>query len=110
MATSSFDRRIEITDPEAIKKLAEVIAKEVPKKTLSNHPYTDAEKERSREILKRYLARSKHIEESKRAAEYADNTDPFYSENNIRYLEQKAADYKANRLCLSEHQLIEDED
>lgn len=43
-------------------------------------------------------------------AEYADNTDPFYSENNIRYLEQKAADYKANRLCLSEHQLIEDEE
>ena len=32
MPTSSFDRRIEITDPEAIKKLAEVIAKEVPKK------------------------------------------------------------------------------
>ena len=33
--------------------------------------------------------------------------DPFYSENNIRYLEQKMADYKAGKLKFSEHELIE---
>lgn len=34
--------------------------------------------------------------------------DPFYSENNIRYLEQKMADYKAGKLKFAEHELIED--
>ena len=32
--------------------------------------------------------------------------DRFYSENNIRYLEQKMADYKASELKFSEHELI----
>lgn len=34
--------------------------------------------------------------------------DPFYSANNIRYLEKKMEDYKAGRLKLAEHELIED--
>ena len=34
--------------------------------------------------------------------------DPFYSENNIRYLEKKMAEYKAGNLKLAEHELIED--
>ncbi len=34
--------------------------------------------------------------------------DPFYSDNNLRYLEQKMADYRAGRLHFSEHDLIED--
>ena len=34
--------------------------------------------------------------------------DPFYSESNMRYLEQKMADYKAGRLKLAEHELIEE--
>lgn len=34
--------------------------------------------------------------------------DPFYTENNIRYLEQKMADYKAGRLKFAEHELIEE--
>ena len=34
--------------------------------------------------------------------------DPFYSESNIRYLEKKMADYKAGKLQLTEHELIED--
>ena len=34
--------------------------------------------------------------------------DPFYSENNIRYLEQKMADYKAGNLKFAEHELIEE--
>lgn len=34
--------------------------------------------------------------------------DPFYSESNIRYLEKKMEDYKAGRLKLAEHELIEE--
>jgi DNA-damage-inducible protein J len=33
---------------------------------------------------------------------------PFYSESNIRYLEQKMADYKAGRIKVAEHELIEE--
>lgn len=36
------------------------------------------------------------------------SVDPFYSDSNIRYLEQKMTDYKTGNLCLSEHDLIED--
>ena len=35
--------------------------------------------------------------------------DPFYSESNIRYLEKKIADYKAGRLNLAEHDLMEEQ-
>ncbi|MCI8577279.1 MAG: type II toxin-antitoxin system RelB/DinJ family antitoxin [Lachnospiraceae bacterium] len=34
--------------------------------------------------------------------------DPFYNENNIHYLEKKMEDYKAGRLNLAEHKLIEE--
>jgi DNA-damage-inducible protein J len=34
--------------------------------------------------------------------------DPFYSENNIRYLEKKMADYKAGKTKFAEHELIEE--
>lgn len=36
------------------------------------------------------------------------SVDPFYSESNIRYLEQKMADYKAGSIKLVEHELIEE--
>lgn len=36
------------------------------------------------------------------------SADPFYSKNNIQYLEKKMADYKAGKLDFSEHELIED--
>lgn len=36
------------------------------------------------------------------------SVDPFYSESNIRYLEEKMADYKAGRLQLVSHELLED--
>ena len=35
------------------------------------------------------------------------SVDPFYSESNISYLEEKLAAYKAGKLKLSEHELIE---
>ena len=36
------------------------------------------------------------------------SVDPFYSDSNISYLEKKLAAYKAGKLKLSEHELIED--
>nr|DAN97682.1 MAG TPA: addiction module antitoxin [Caudoviricetes sp.] len=36
------------------------------------------------------------------------SADPFYSESNIRYLEQKMEDYKAGKLKFAEHELIEE--
>ena len=36
------------------------------------------------------------------------SVDPFYSESNISYLEEKLSAYKAGKLKLSEHELIED--
>ena len=36
------------------------------------------------------------------------SVDPFYSDSNIRYLEQKMADYKAGKIKLAEHELIEE--
>lgn len=36
------------------------------------------------------------------------SVDPFYSESNISYLEEKLAAYKSGELKLSEHELIED--
>lgn len=36
------------------------------------------------------------------------NADPFYSEANIRYLENKYTAYKASKLNMKEHKLIEE--
>ena len=36
------------------------------------------------------------------------SVDPFYSESNMRYLEEKMAAYKAGTLKFAEHELIED--
>ena len=36
------------------------------------------------------------------------SADPFYSESNLRYLENKMKAYKEGKLKLSEHELIED--
>lgn len=36
------------------------------------------------------------------------SADPFYSENNMRYLEKKMADYKSGQLKFTEHKLIEE--
>ena len=38
----------------------------------------------------------------------AEAKDPFYSESNMRYLKKKMEDYKAGRLNLVEHDLLEE--
>ena len=52
-------------------------------------------------IFARKVGREKRIP-------FAVSVDPFYSESNIRYLEQKMKDYKAGRLQFAEHGLIEE--
>lgn len=59
MATSTFERKIEISDPESVKKLFAIMTKEAPQEPLSTHPYTTAERERSDRLLKQCLSRSR---------------------------------------------------
>lgn len=59
MATSTFERKIEITSPDAVKRLTEVMTSNPPKQPISQHPYGMAERERSEDILKQWLSRSK---------------------------------------------------
>lgn len=60
MATSTFERKIEIKDSESLKKLIDVMSADVPAKPLSRHPFSDAERDRSEKLLKQCLSRSKH--------------------------------------------------
>ena len=60
MATSTFERKIEITSPDALKRLADITTSDPPQKPLSEHPYGTAERERSEDLLKKWLSRSKH--------------------------------------------------
>ena len=59
MATSTFERKIVITDEEAIKKLWALMDEDMPKKSLSERPYTAAERERSDKLLELCLSRSR---------------------------------------------------
>lgn len=56
MATSTFDRRLEITDPEAIIRL---LTLEPSTEPLSKHPFTEEDRKRGEEIFRICLARSK---------------------------------------------------
>ena len=57
MATSTFERKIELNTPESIKKLAKVMNSEAPMKPLSTHPFSTRERDRSEKLLKQYLSR-----------------------------------------------------
>ncbi|MBD5170049.1 MAG: type II toxin-antitoxin system RelB/DinJ family antitoxin [Oscillibacter sp.] len=51
----------------------------------------------------------KKMEQERRIPfEITADADPFYSESNIRYLEKKMEDYKAGRLKLAEHELLDE--
>jgi hypothetical protein len=59
MATSTFERKIEVKDPESVKRLISIMEKETDAKPLSEHPYTEKERERSVALLKQCLSRSR---------------------------------------------------
>ena len=60
MPTSSFEREIEITNPESVKKLLEIITDNTPKKILSIQPYDETQRKKSEELLKQCLAHSRN--------------------------------------------------
>ena len=57
MATSTFDRRLELNTTESVKKLMEVMQEDAPVKPLSQHPFSSVERERSERLLKQFLSR-----------------------------------------------------
>ena len=50
---------------------------------------------------------AKKVEREKRIP-FEVSADPFYSESNIRYLEENMEEYKAGKLKFAEHELLED--
>ena len=59
MATSTFERKIELTNPESVQKLMEIINTEPSKTPLSEHPFSESYRKRGEELLKRCLSHSK---------------------------------------------------
>lgn len=59
MATSTFDREIEINTIEAAKRLLTVMESEATPKPLSDHPFTKVDRDRGEELLRQCLLRSK---------------------------------------------------
>lgn len=60
MATSTFERRIELTDPESVRKLIDIMNAEPPVNPLSEHPYSEEDRRRGEDLLRKCLSRSKH--------------------------------------------------
>lgn len=58
MATSTFERKIEISGQNSARQLAHVLASK-PEKPLSTHPYSAQERDRSEKLLRRCRLRSK---------------------------------------------------
>lgn len=59
MATSTFDRKIEINSVDSLKKLLNVINSDAPHKPLSQHPFSDKDRDRSEQLLKQCLYHSR---------------------------------------------------
>lgn len=57
MATSTFDRRLELNTIESVKKLIEVIQEEAPVKPLSQHPFSSVERDKVESLLCEFLSR-----------------------------------------------------
>ena len=60
MATSTFERKIEISNVDDVKRLIQVLGSDAPKKSLATHPYDSEERKRSESLLKQCLSRSNH--------------------------------------------------
>lgn len=59
MATSTFERRIEISSPDSLEKLANILSDENKTKPISAAPYSKVDRDRGEQLLKRFLSRSK---------------------------------------------------
>lgn len=59
MATSTFDRKIEINDDESADNLIKILTADEPKKPSSRHPFSYEDRKRSEELLRHYISHSK---------------------------------------------------
>lgn len=60
MATSTFERKITITDASSLKKIADVMKADAPKKSILVSPFSKTDRDRGEELLKRCQLRSHH--------------------------------------------------
>lgn len=58
MATSTFDRKIEIETPEALEKLVMIMASEDSVEPISDHSFSTEERKRIDALLKQYKLHS----------------------------------------------------
>ena len=58
VATNTFERKIEITDPRSVENLMDILQDERPARSISEHPYSAAERERGGQLFKQFLSRS----------------------------------------------------
>lgn len=59
MATNTFERKIEISDLESMKRLNDLINADMPERPISKHPFSTVERDRSERLLKQFLSRSR---------------------------------------------------
>ncbi len=60
MATSTFERKIVISDPSALHRLEKIMADQTPKKPISKHPFSTEDRKRGEALLKQCRLRSPH--------------------------------------------------
>lgn len=60
MATSTFERKIIINNPESLRRLERVMADQTPKKPISEHPFSNEDRKRGETLLKQCQLRSPH--------------------------------------------------
>ena len=53
MATSTFKRKIVISNPESLQRLERVMYDQTPKKPISEHPFSSEDRKRGEALLKR---------------------------------------------------------
>lgn len=58
MATSTFERKIVIDNPESLQRLEKIMADQTPKKPISEHPFSREDRNRGEALLRRCQLRS----------------------------------------------------
>lgn len=58
MATSTFERKIELNSPEAVVRLAKIMSDETPRKPLTVRSFSQEERDRSEQLLRKCKLRS----------------------------------------------------
>lgn len=60
MATSTFERKIEISSEKSIEKLIGIISEQYKAEPISATPYTKVDRDRGEQLLKQFLSHSKY--------------------------------------------------